>query len=77
MLRAALEGLADLPVRCWQFGTAAVAPAARPGNARWSSGSPTPHHAHCDVVVCHAGHGTVARALASGCAVVAVPSAGE
>src|SRR5206468_9628571 len=32
---------------------------------------------HCDVVVCHGGHGTVARALASGCVVVAVPAAGD
>jgi len=31
----------------------------------------------CDVVVCHGGHGTVARALASGCVVVAVPAAGD
>jgi len=31
----------------------------------------------CDVVVCHAGHGTIARALASGCVVVAVPAAGD
>ena len=31
----------------------------------------------CDVVVCHGGHGTVVRALASGCAVVAVPAAGD
>jgi UDP:flavonoid glycosyltransferase YjiC (YdhE family) len=31
----------------------------------------------CDVVVCHAGHGTVARALASGCAVVCVPAGGD
>jgi UDP:flavonoid glycosyltransferase YjiC (YdhE family) len=31
----------------------------------------------CDVVVCHGGHGTVARALASGCAVVVVPAAGD
>jgi UDP:flavonoid glycosyltransferase YjiC (YdhE family) len=31
----------------------------------------------CDVVVCHAGHGTAARALASGCVVVAVPAAGD
>jgi UDP:flavonoid glycosyltransferase YjiC (YdhE family) len=31
----------------------------------------------CDVVVCHAGHGTVARALRSGCAVVAVPAGGD
>jgi UDP:flavonoid glycosyltransferase YjiC (YdhE family) len=31
----------------------------------------------CDVVVCHGGHGTVARALSSGCVVVAVPAAGD
>jgi UDP:flavonoid glycosyltransferase YjiC (YdhE family) len=31
----------------------------------------------CDVVVCHAGHGTVARALTSACVVVAVPAAGD
>jgi UDP:flavonoid glycosyltransferase YjiC (YdhE family) len=31
----------------------------------------------CDVVVCHGGHGTLARALASGCAVVIVPAAGD
>jgi UDP:flavonoid glycosyltransferase YjiC (YdhE family) len=31
----------------------------------------------CDLVVCHAGHGTLARALASGCAVVAVPAGGD
>jgi UDP:flavonoid glycosyltransferase YjiC (YdhE family) len=31
----------------------------------------------CDVVVCHAGHGTVVRALASGCAVVCCPAAGD
>jgi len=28
-------------------------------------------------VICHAGHGTMARALASGCPVVAVPAAGD
>src|SRR6202035_1532846 len=32
---------------------------------------------HADVVVCHAGHGTLARALASGCAVVACPAIGD
>ncbi len=31
----------------------------------------------CDVVVCHAGHGTLARALACGCAVVAGPAVGD
>jgi UDP:flavonoid glycosyltransferase YjiC (YdhE family) len=28
-------------------------------------------------VICHAGHGTLARALASGCPVLAVPAAGD
>jgi UDP:flavonoid glycosyltransferase YjiC (YdhE family) len=32
---------------------------------------------HCDLVVCHAGHGTLMRALTSGCAVVACPAAGD
>ena len=31
----------------------------------------------CDVVVCHAGHGTVVRALASGTPLVACPAAGD
>ena len=31
----------------------------------------------CDVVVCHAGHGTVVRALASGVPLVACPEAGD
>ena len=45
-----------------------------PANARlvdWVSYAQT--MPRCDVVVCHGGHGTVARALASGCAVVVVP----
>jgi UDP:flavonoid glycosyltransferase YjiC (YdhE family) len=32
---------------------------------------------HCDAVVCHAGHGTLVRALSSGCAVVACPAVGD
>lgn len=80
MLRAALEGLADLPVRVlatWNRRPPSR-PLPTPANARiveWVSYART--MPHCDVVVCHAGHGTVARALASGCAVVAVPSAGD
>jgi UDP:flavonoid glycosyltransferase YjiC (YdhE family) len=31
----------------------------------------------CDVVVCHAGHGTLVRALSSGAAVVACPAVGD
>jgi UDP:flavonoid glycosyltransferase YjiC (YdhE family) len=31
----------------------------------------------CDLVITHAGHGTLARALAAGCAVLAVPHSGD
>ena len=31
----------------------------------------------CALVICHAGHGTLARALASGCPVLAVPHSGD
>jgi UDP:flavonoid glycosyltransferase YjiC (YdhE family) len=80
LLRAALAGLATMPVRV----LASVnrqrpdEPFAAPANALlvdWLSyerAMPA-----CDVVVCHGGHGTVARALASGCAVVVVPAAGD
>jgi len=80
LLRAALAGLADLPVRvlatCNQ--RPLDPPLDVPRNARvveWLSYART--MASCDLVVCHGGHGTVARALASGCAVVAVPAAGD
>ena len=77
LLCAALEGLAGEPVR-----VLAVAPEPRsicaPANARvveWLSYGDAMRHA--DVVVCHAGHGTLARALASGAPVVACPVAGD
>jgi len=80
LLRAALAGLADLPVRVLASlnHRPLPAPADVPVNARlvdWVSYSRT--MPRCDVVVCHGGHGTVARALASGCVVVAVPAAGD
>jgi UDP:flavonoid glycosyltransferase YjiC (YdhE family) len=82
MLRAALEGLAGLPVRVLAS-TNRRPPAGGggpvvPTNARlvdWVSYSRT--MPHCDLVVCHAGHGTLVRALASGCVVVACPAAGD
>ncbi len=49
-----------------------------PDNARlvdWVSYART--MPRCDVVVCHAGHGTLVRALSSGCAVVACPAVGD
>jgi UDP:flavonoid glycosyltransferase YjiC (YdhE family) len=80
MLRAALEGLADLPVRV--LATTNRREPATPllvgANARlvdWVSYSRT--MPRCDLVVCHAGHGTLVRALSSGCVVVACPAAGD
>jgi len=44
----------------------------------WSSGSRMAKTMPmCDVVVCHAGHGTVVRSLASGLPLVACPAAGD
>jgi UDP:flavonoid glycosyltransferase YjiC (YdhE family) len=80
LLRAALEGLAGMDVRVlatWNR-RPVEPPVAVPANARlveWVSYART--MPRCDVVVCHGGHGTVARALASGCVVVAVPAAGD
>jgi UDP:flavonoid glycosyltransferase YjiC (YdhE family) len=80
LLRAALEGLAGAPVRVLATTNRRHprGPITIPSNARlveWVSYSRT--MPRCDVVVCHAGHGTVARALASGCPVVACPAAGD
>jgi UDP:flavonoid glycosyltransferase YjiC (YdhE family) len=80
LLRAALRGLADAPVRVLATWNRRLPPRslAVPPNARvvdWVSYSRT--MPQCDVVVCHAGHGTLARALASGCAVVACPAVGD
>jgi UDP:flavonoid glycosyltransferase YjiC (YdhE family) len=80
MLRAALAGLASLPVRVLattnQRGQTDGYDI--PANARlvdWVSYSRT--MPLCDVVVGHAGHGTLMRALTSGCVVVACPAAGD
>jgi UDP:flavonoid glycosyltransferase YjiC (YdhE family) len=80
LLRASLEGLAGLPVRTLATAVppGADPPLPSPPGARlveWVSYART--MPRCDVVVCHAGHGTVARALASGCVVVAVPAGGD
>jgi UDP:flavonoid glycosyltransferase YjiC (YdhE family) len=80
LLQAALRGLADAPVRVlatWNRRLPSK-PLPVPDNARvveWISYART--MPECDVVVCHAGHGTLARALASGCAVVACPHIGD
>jgi UDP:flavonoid glycosyltransferase YjiC (YdhE family) len=80
LLRAALRGLADMPVRVLATYNRRLPPRALPvpDNARvvdWVSYSRT--MPHCDVVVCHAGHGTLVRALSLGCAVVACPAVGD
>jgi UDP:flavonoid glycosyltransferase YjiC (YdhE family) len=80
MLRAALDGLRDEPVRV--LGTTnrrePPSPLVVPPNARvvdWLSYART--MPGCAAVVCHAGHGTVARALASGVPVIGCPVAGD
>jgi UDP:flavonoid glycosyltransferase YjiC (YdhE family) len=80
LLRAALRGLADAPVRVLATYNRRLPPRALPvpDNARvveWLSYSRT--MPRCDLVVCHAGHGTLVRALSSGCAVVACPAVGD
>jgi UDP:flavonoid glycosyltransferase YjiC (YdhE family) len=80
LLHAALRGLADAPVRVLATWNRRLPsrPLPVPANARlvdWVSYARTMRD--CEAVVCHAGHGTVVRALASGCAVVACPVAGD
>lgn len=80
LLRAALKGLADAPVRVLATWNRRLPPRPLPvpDNAAvvdwlvYSRAMP-----RSDVVVCHAGHGTLARALSSGCAVVACPAVGD
>jgi UDP:flavonoid glycosyltransferase YjiC (YdhE family) len=80
LLRAALEGLADEPVRViatWN-GREPRPPLRAPANAvlvPWLSYSRT--MPACDLVVTHGGHGTLMRALACGCPVVVSPAGGD
>jgi MGT family glycosyltransferase len=80
LLRAALEGLASEPVRViatWN-GREPDPPVEVPANAvlvPWLSYSKT--MPACDVVVCHGGHGTLVRALSTGCPVVVCPALGD
>jgi UDP:flavonoid glycosyltransferase YjiC (YdhE family) len=80
LLLASLRGLSEAPVRVLATWNRRLPPEPLPvpANARvveWVSYSRT--MPHCDVVVCHAGHGTLVRALSSGCAVVACPAVGD
>ena len=82
LVRETLRALADEPVRVLAAWNRRPAPAGVhvdvPDNARlveWLSYARV--MPQCDVVVCHVGHGTMARALASGCTVVACAVAGD
>jgi UDP:flavonoid glycosyltransferase YjiC (YdhE family) len=80
LLRAALAGLADEPIRVLATSNRRPlpGPVPVPANARlveWLSY--TRSMPGCALVVCHAGHGTMVRALASGRPVLAVPYAGD
>ena len=80
LVRATLAGLADEPVRVLATTNRREPPSPIPvpRNARlvdWVSYART--MPLCDAVVCHAGHGTVARSLASGVPVVACGHAGD
>jgi len=82
LLRAALAGLRDEPIRVLATTNRRPLPPDQPvgvaANTRlveWISYAKT--MPECAVVICHAGHGTMARALACGCPVVAVPHCGD
>lgn len=80
LLRATIAGLAGEPVRVLAALNRRPLPERieLPGHVRlvdWVSYART--MPRCDVVVTHGGHGTVMRALASGCAVVCCPAGGD
>ncbi len=80
MIAAALAGVAREPVRVIATTNrpGGALPGDVPANARvvdWLSYART--MPRCAAVVCHAGHGTVARALSCGVPVVGAPAAGD
>ncbi len=80
LLRTALAGLAGEPVRVLATWNRRPLPGPMrvPANARlvdWLSYAQT--MPECALVICHAGHGTLVRALHSGCRVLAVPHVGD
>ena len=80
LVRATLAGLAGEPGRVLAATNGRALPAGVrvPPNARlvdWPSYSRT--MPHCAAVVCHAGHGTLAQALAAGAPVVCAPAGGD
>jgi MGT family glycosyltransferase len=80
LLHAALRGLADAPVRVLATYNRRLPsrPLPVPDNTTvvdWVSYART--LPHCDAIVCHAGHGTLVRALSLGVPVIACPVAGD
>jgi UDP:flavonoid glycosyltransferase YjiC (YdhE family) len=80
LLGAALAGLGDEPIRVLATWNRRPLPGPAPvaANIRlveWISYSKT--MPRCALVICHAGHGTMVRALASGAPVLCVPHAGD
>jgi MGT family glycosyltransferase len=81
LIRVALDALADEPVRVLATTNGHFPPEPLPpppANARvvdWLSYSQA--MAVADLVVCHGGHGTVARALGAGVPLVCVPAVGD
>jgi UDP:flavonoid glycosyltransferase YjiC (YdhE family) len=80
LLRAALKGLANQGVRVIAATNRRpmpkpIQPASNTRLVEWISYSRT--MPACALVITHAGHGTLVRALVSGCPVLAVPHAGD
>lgn len=80
LLHAALRGLANAPIRVLATYNRRLPsrPLPVPENTtvvNWVSYART--LPHCDAIVCHAGHGTLVRALSLGVPVVACPVAGD
>ncbi len=75
LLRACLDGLADEPVRVIAIASGDVRAPANAVCVEWMSYART--MPHCDLVVAHGGHGTLVRALVSGCPVVVSPAGGD
>jgi UDP:flavonoid glycosyltransferase YjiC (YdhE family) len=75
LLRACLDGLADEPVRVIAIAGPDVPAPANAVCVDWMSYART--MPLCDLVVTHGGHGTLVRALVSGCPVVVCPAGGD
>lgn len=80
LVRAAADGLGDLPIRVListnhRTPTAGTSTAANTTVVDWLSYSRT--FVHADAVICHGGHGTMVRALACGAVPVIWPVAGD